>query len=65
MTIYLRLLDMSKAFDSVNRSALVRDLEKTLEADEVQLIKQMLNVELSARCGKETSTFFKTDTGVP
>ena len=64
-TIYLRLLDMSKAFDSVNRSALVRDFEKTLEADEVQLIKQMLNVELAVRCANETSTVFKTDTGVP
>ena len=64
-TIYLRLLDMSKAFDSVNRSLLVKDFEKTLESDEVQLIKQMLNVELAVRCGKEMSAFFKTDTGVP
>ena len=64
-TIYLRLLDMSKAFDSVNRSLLIKDFEKSLEPDEVQLIKQMLDVELTVRCGKEMSAFFKTDTGVP
>ena len=63
--IYLRLLDMSKAFDSVNRSLLIKDFEKSLEPDEVQLIKQMLDVELTVRCGKEMSAFFKTDTGVP
>ena len=64
-TIYLRLLDMSKAFDSVNRTLLIRGLEKVLEADEVNLIRTMLNVELSVRCGKEKSDFFPTDTGVP
>ena len=63
--IYLRLLDMFKAFDSVNRTMLVRDFEKHLNPDEIELIKRMLNVELAARCGPETSAFFKTDTGVP
>ena len=64
-TIYLRLLDMSKAFDSVNRTLLIQSLETILNADEVNLIKTMLNVELSVRCGREKSDFFPTDTGVP
>ena len=44
---------------------LVRDFEKHLNSDEIELIKRMLNVELAVRCGPETSDFFKTDTGVP
>ena len=64
-TIYLLLLDMSKAFDTVNRQLLLEDLSNTLEKDEVHLIKILLGIELSVRCGNETSDFFETDTGVP
>ena len=64
-TVHLLLLDMSKAFDSVNRVQLINDLYKTLNPDEVEMIKRMLNIELAVKCGHDTSPFFETDTGVP
>ena len=62
--IYLLLLDMSKAFDSVNREQLVEDLKDILEPDEVHIIKLMLGTKLAVKCGNETSDLFLTDTGV-
>ena len=64
-SIYLLLLDMSKAFDTVNRTQLIQSLKRTLEYDEIALIIRLLNTELTVRCGKDMSSFFKTDTGVP
>ena len=57
--------DMSKAFDSINRATLIKDLEKILQKDELHLINTMLNVELSVKCGLHHSNYFKTDTGAP
>ena len=56
---YLIMHDMSKAFDSINRATLIKDLEKILQKDELHLINTMLNVEL------HHSNYFKTDTGAP
>ena len=36
-----------------------------LQPDELYLIKVMLNVELSVKCGHYRSNFFQTDTGAP
>ena len=64
-TIFLLILDMSKAFDTVNRKLLIEDLSKIIKRDELHIISIMLQVELSVKCGSSTSEFFKTDTGVP
>ena len=41
-TIYLLLLDMTKAFDSVQRNTLMEDLENVLNQDELHLIQTCL-----------------------
>ena len=64
-TVYLIMHDMSKAFDSINRTTLLSDLSKTIQEDELHLIKVLLNVELSVKCGNHTSKYFITDTGAP
>ena len=61
-TVYLKYHDMSKAFDSINRSILINDLSEILDNDETHLIKLLINVQLAV---KYKSEFFKTDTGVP
>ena len=37
-TVYLLLLDMSKAFDSIQRNTLIEDLKNVLNQDELHLI---------------------------
>ena len=64
-TVYLILLDMSKAFDSINRKVLIDDLRPIINYDELHIIKLLLNVKLAVKCGNETSDFFDTDTGAP
>lgn len=64
-TIYILLMDMSKAFDNIDRRKLIEDLSQVLEKDELHLIKIMLEVEISVKCGNAQSDFFPTDTGAP
>ena len=64
-TVYILMLDMSKAFDTVNRNILQNDLAKVLNQDEMHLISIMLNTKLQVRCGNSLSDVFHTDTGVP
>ena len=61
------MLDMSKAFNTVNRQKTntLDELSKTIDTDELFIINIMLNTELQVRCGNHTSDFFETDTGVP
>ena len=59
------MLDMSKAFDTVDRTMLLEDLRPIIEKDELFMIKCLLGVELSVRFGKSESEFFNTDIGVP
>ena len=42
-TLYLLLLDMSKAFDTVNRMKLMEDLAMILEGDELHLLHLLIN----------------------
>ena len=64
-TIYIILLDMSKAFDNVNRRILMDDLQQTINADELHLVNTLLKVNLEVRCGNNMSQSFDTDTGTP
>ena len=63
--LHLILLDMSKAFDSMNRKKLLEDLSEIIGEDELQIIQLMLNVNIIVRCGNEYSEPFETDTGGP
>ena len=62
--IHYLLLDMSKAFDSIIRSELVKDLQKILNK-ELNMIQIMLVTEIMVHVGKSRSSTFKTDTGTP
>ena len=63
---YILLMDMSKAFDTVDRNTLLNDLKKILKPDEIHLIKLLIDqVELSIRIVKTIGEPFKTNVGVP
>ena len=52
--IYLLLLDMSKAFDTVGRGELLRDLQEILEPDELHMMSLLIkDVNLRVKVGKE------------
>ncbi len=47
------LLDMSKAFNTVDRGVLYEDLRKILDEDKLHMITMLLkDVRLQVRCGK-------------
>ena len=57
---------MSKAFDTVSRAELFKDLAEILENDELHLMKILLkDVILQVRCGKELGPEIRTNVGVP
>ena len=63
--IYLLLLDMSKAFDTVNRNLLLKDLSEVLEADELHLMSILIeDVTIQVKVGKELGEEFITEEGV-
>ena len=64
-TVYLLLLDMSKAFDSIQRNTLIEDLKNVLNQDELHLIRILLDVKIATKYGNYKSRFFSTDTGTP
>ena len=43
------MLDMSKAFDTMDRAILLKDLKIILDPEELHLIKIMLNTELTVQ----------------
>ena len=47
--IHLLMLDMSKAFNTVNRSTLVQELTKVLNPDEIHIINVLTNTQLKIR----------------
>ena len=56
---------MSKAFDSIIRNKVVKDLQKILNKDELNMIQILLGTELMVQVGTSRSSIFKTDTGAP
>ena len=44
--IHLLMLDMSKAFDTVNRSTLMQELAKVLNPDKLHIINVLTNTQL-------------------
>ena len=59
------MLDMSKAFDCINRNKLIEALRNNIEADEQRIISTLLNFSLSVGCENALSESFETDTGAP
>ena len=64
-TLHLVLLDTSKAFESIKRKDLIEHFQHTIEADELHIMKKMLEVSLVIRCGDSISEPFHTDTSAP
>ena len=63
--LHILLLDMSKAFDTVNRHTLMTDLQKTLEADELHLLAILTNrPRLSVTLDGDTGDEFPTYVGI-
>ena len=64
-TIYLLLLDMSKAFERIQRNTLTEDLKIVLNQGELHFIQILLNVKIAAKCVNHKSRFFSTESGAP
>ena len=63
--IFTLLLDMSKAFDTVNRKTLLEELEKTSDPDEIHLLSILTNRPLiSIHLDGETGEGFHTHVGI-
>ena len=63
--VYILLLDMSKAFDTVNRKVLLTELQTVLEPDEVHLLGVLTNrPELSIYLDGEKGEGFNTLVGI-
>ena len=60
--VYLLLLDMSKAFDSIQKNTLIDDLKNVLNQDDLHLIRILIDMKIAAKCGNYKSRFFSTDT---
>ena len=64
-TIYVMLLDMSKAFDTVNRKTLFENLEKNLGKDELHMLSVITNEpELRIKLENRKGAKFKTYQGI-
>ena len=59
-------IDLSQAFDTMDRPFLINVLDKNLEKDEIMMIKKLLtNICLKKRwSGKSTQTPFETNRGI-
>ena len=63
--LWLLLMDMSKAFDTVKRKILLEDLRHILNPDELHLCKLLIeDVEFCVKVEKETSEPFTTKRGI-
>ena len=64
--INLLMLDMSKAFDTIQRGTLFEDLKEILEPDELYLIHLLLNdVEIVVKLENQIGELFKSLIGSP
>ena len=63
--LYILLIDMSKAFDTVNRKLLLQELEKVLQPDEVHLLSILTNrPTLTVTLDGEKGEGFETYVGI-
>jgi len=64
--INIRLMDMSKAFDNVNREDLISDLRKILQEDELHILKLLVTkVILQVKNNNILGEKFITSKGIP
>ena len=64
--ILLRLLDMSKAFDTIDRAALMNDLSEVLDPDELHMFYILLkDVEIEVKVNNISGKPFITNVGSP
>ncbi len=64
-TVFLLLLDMSKAFDTVDRGKLFNHLEQILEPDELYIMSRLTNhPQIKVRVGKEYGNKFESTVGI-
>lgn len=62
----LLMMDMSKAFDRVERQTVLEDLKQILHEDELHMIKILIqDVKLVVKIDKTTGKEFETNIGVP
>ena len=61
----LHLAPLHFSFDSIKRKDLTENLQHTIAADELHIMKKMLEVSLVVRCGDSISEPFQTDTNAP
>ena len=65
-TVHAIMMDMSRAFDTVDRNKLMLDLAKILEEDELHIMKLMIeDVQFVVRCGQNKGKPFVTNIGTP
>ena len=65
LQIHIKLLDMSKAFDTVNRKMLLKDLEEILDKDELHLLSKITNQpKLKIKLEGQQGEAFKTTQGI-
>ena len=64
--LHLLLLDMSKAFDRIQRKWLIEDLQTVLNDDELHLVGLLLkNVQIAVKLNKDIGNFFNSTIGSP
>ena len=65
-TSNILMMDMSRAFDTIDRDLLLEDLHCILEPDELHMVRTLLeDVKLSVRIGNSVGKAFKTTIGTP
>ena len=66
LSIHILLLDMSRAFDTIDRGILLEDLKEILEPDILHLVSLLLtDVQLEVKHKKKIGKRFKPDIGSP
>ena len=60
------MLDMSKAFDTIDRKTLIEDLSNFVDKDELHLFSILLkDIKIAIKIENETGNFFTTNIGTP